>query len=109
VGLERSFAAQDWRGYGALRLWVKSDRSGMDLVIQFRETSGEVWRYRTNLSTFTTRDFRLPLTESTFQRADWSTYQNGRLDLNAIEYYGFFLGEGGTNAGTIFIDDIRLE
>jgi hypothetical protein len=34
---------------------------------------------------------------------------HGRLDLNAIDYYGFFLGEGGTNSGTIFIDDIRLE
>jgi hypothetical protein len=92
-----------------LCLWIKSDRSGWDLIIQFRETSGEVWRYRTNLSSFTAKDFQLPLNDRTFQRADWSTYQNGRLDLQAIEYYGFFLGEGGLGSGTIFIDDIRLE
>ena len=109
AGLERSFPAQDWRSYDTLCLWVKGNRLGWDLVIQFRETSGEVWRYRISLSSFTAQDLRLGLNDRTFQRADWSTYDNGRLDLHAIEYYGFFLGEGGLGSGTIYIDDIRLE
>jgi len=109
VGFERSFPTQDWRGYNLLHIWVKGDRANRDLIIQFRESSGEVWRYRTNLSTFSTTDLRLPLNEGTFQRADWSNYDNGRLDLRAIEYYGFFLGEGGLGPGVIFVDDVELQ
>jgi hypothetical protein len=109
AGFERSFSPQDWRSYSLLHLWVKSDRSPRDLIIQFRETSGEVWRYRVNLSTFSARDWVLPLNESTFHRADWAPYQNNRIDLNGIEYYGFFVGDGGLGSGTIFVDDISLE
>ena len=109
AGFERSFSAQDWRSYDALCLWIKGNRLPWDLVIQFREASDEVWRYRLNLSSFTAQDFCLGLDEHTFQRADWSTYDNDRLDLQAIEYYGFFLGEGGLGSGTIYVDDIRLE
>jgi hypothetical protein len=92
-----------------LHVWVKSDRSPRDLLIQFREVSGEVWRYRTNLSTFTIREFRLPLNEITFQRADWSPNQNGSIDLNAIDNFGVYVDDGGQGAGTVFVDDIWLE
>jgi hypothetical protein len=109
AGFERSFAAQNWQPYSVLRIWVKSDRSPRDMLFQFREVSGEVWRYRINLSTFGTRDFRLPLDEGTFLHADWSTYQNGLVDLGAIEYYAFYVGNGGQGSGTVYVDDIRLE
>lgn len=109
AGFERSFPAQNWQPYSALYVWVKSDGSARELLIQFREVSGEVWRHRTNLSTFAARDIRLPLNESTFQHADWSTYQNGRIDLGAIEYYGLYVGNGGQGKGTIYVDAIRLE
>jgi hypothetical protein len=109
AGFERSFPAQDWRNYGSLQIWVKSDRSNRDLVVQFRETSGEVWRYRTNLSAFTTKIFQLPLNQGTFQWADWSTNQNRRMDLDAIDAYGFFIGNGGQGAGTVYVDDIALK
>jgi serine/threonine protein kinase len=109
AGFERSFPAQNWQPFSVLHVWVKSDRSPRDLLVQFREVSGEVWRYRTNLSAFASRDLRLPLNESTFQHADWSPYQNGRMDLGAIEYYGFYVGNGGQGSGTVYIDDLSLE
>ena len=109
AGFDRWFSTEDWQPYSMLHVWVKSDGSGRDLVIQFGEASGEVWRYRTNLSTFAIRDFRLPLEESTFKLADWSPYQNGRIDLGAIKYYGFHVGNGGNGSGTVYIDDISLE
>ncbi len=109
AGFERSFPAQNWQPFSVLHVWVKSDRSPRDLLVQFREVSGEVWRYRTNLSAFASRDLRLPLNEGTFQHADWSPYQNGRMDLGAIEYYGFYVGNGGQGSGTVYIDDLSLE
>lgn len=108
TGFLRWSSPQNWQPYSAFHVWVKSDGSNMDLVIQFRETSGEVWRYRTNLSRFTTKELQLPLNKATFQWADWSDWQNGQIDLHAIEYYGFFVGNGGERSGTVFFDDIEL-
>jgi hypothetical protein len=44
-----------------------------------------VWLYRANLSTVAVEDLLLPFHESTFQWADWSEWENGRIDLHAIE------------------------
>jgi hypothetical protein len=107
VGFERRFAAQDWQGHSALRVWIKSDGSNRDLAIQFGEASGEVWRCQVNLSSFGAQDFQLALDESTFQWADWSGWENGMIDLDAVDYYAFFVG-GGLGEGTIYIDELRL-
>jgi len=108
AGFERRFLAQDWRGYSTFCVWVKSDGSSMNLAIQFGEASGEVWRYGTVLSTFDLKDFQLPLDEGTFEWADWSAWENGQIDLDAIDYYGFFVGGGGQGAGTIYVDEVQL-
>jgi len=107
-GFEQIISAQDWRPYSVLEVWVQSDGSDMDLVIQFREASLEMWRYRVRLSGFYRTVFELPLDEGTFELADWSPRQNGRIDLDAIDYYGFFVGQGALAPGTIYIDDIQL-
>ena len=80
----------------------------MNLAIQFGEASGEVWRYGTALSTFDLKDFQLPLDEGIFEWADWSAWENGQIDLDAIDYYGFFVGGGGQGAGTIYVDEVQL-
>ncbi len=110
AGFQRTFDAQDWRGYSGLCVWIKREGGGMemDLVIQFGEASGEVWRYRTDLSTFDVKDFCLLFNEDAFQWADWSAEENGRIDLDAVSYYGFFVGHGGQGSGWIYVDDIRL-
>ena len=108
AGFERRFLAQDWRGYSTFCVWVKSDGSDMNLAIQFGEASGEVWRYGTALLTLDLKNFQLPLDEDTFQWADWSAWENGMIDLDAIDYYGFFVGSGGLGAGTIYVDEVQL-
>jgi hypothetical protein len=108
AGFDRQMSPQDWRPYNALSVWVKSDRSNMDLVIQFGETDGEVWLYRAKLSTFGTVNLQPPLDESAFELADWKGKQNGHIDLHSVSYYGLFVGAGGLGSGTIFIDDIRV-
>lgn len=108
AGLTRALPSQDWRGFGYLRLWVKSDASNRSLVIQFHEASGEVWKYTTNLSRFDDEDLQLPLDTSRFQHAEWSPWVNGQIDLGAIVGYSIFVGHGGEGQGTIYIDAIRL-
>lgn len=109
AGFERTFTTQDWRPFRSFCVWVRSSGGGWDLVIQFREDSGEFWRYRVKQSTFGDRDFCLPLNEQTFEWADWSAAENGRIDRDGIDYYGFFVGHGDLGSGTIYVDSIRLE
>ena len=108
AGLTRALPSQDWRGFGYLRLWVKSDASSRSLVIQFHEASGEVWNYTTNLSRFDDEDMQLPLDTSRFQHAKWSPWVNGQIDLGAVVGYSIYVGHGGEGQGTIYIDAIRL-
>ena len=101
--------ALDWSGYGYLRVWVQSDRSNQDLVIQFGEANCERWKYWIKLSDFREKDFNLPLDESTFEYDEKnSTLCNGRMDLDTINYYGFYVEHGGLGEGTIYLDYLRV-
>jgi hypothetical protein len=108
AGLIRDFAIQDWRGFNYLRLWVRSDGSTKDLVIQFHEASGEVWKHTTNLSSFRERDLQLALDTSDFEPADWSPWINGEIDLGSVAGFSIYLGHAGPGRGTVWIDAIRL-
>ena len=83
----------------------------MDLVVQFREAGGEVWKYRTAFSSFDGQSFWIPLDEGALEFDYWSSgdlpRKNQRVDLDAIDYYGFFLGNGW-GSGTLYVDEIRL-
>ncbi len=108
AGLIRDFAIQDWRGFNYLRLWVRSDGSTKDLVIQFHEASGEVWKHTTNLSNFGEKDLQLALDMSDFEPADWSPWVNGEIDLGSVAGFSIYVGHAGPGRGTIYIDAIRL-
>lgn len=108
AGLIRDFAIQDWRGFNYLRLWVRSDGSTKDLVIQFHEASGEVWKHMTNLSNFGEKDLQLALDMSDFEPADWSPWVNGEIDLGSVAGFSIYVGHAGPGRGTIYIDAIRL-
>jgi hypothetical protein len=108
AGFEQRSGPEDWSAFTQLILWVRSDQSTRDLVIQFGEQSGEVWRYRVNLSTFEDNVFRLPLEQNTFSIADWAERNNGLIDLHAIAYFGISVGNGGQGTGTIYVDTVKL-
>lgn len=108
AGLIRDFTAQDWRGFNYLKLWVRSDGSNKDLVIQFHESSGEVWKYTTNLSGWQDRDLQLAFATNVFHLADWSPTVNGQIDLGSIVGFSIYVGHAGTGQGTIYLDAIRL-
>ena len=108
AGLTRDFTAQDWRGFNYLNLWVRGDGSNKDLVIQFHESSGEVWKYMTNLSGFRDRDLQLAFDANVFSLAEWSPTVNGQMDLGSIGGFSIYIGHRGMGQGTIYLDAFRL-
>lgn len=110
AGMEKYIGpAMDWRGYSRLCLWISNNYFPGDLVFQFREIGGEVWRSRYLLNNVLTQSLCFSFADDTFQLAEFSTRINGRLDLSAVDNYAFYLGNGGMGEGTVTVDRIRLE
>lgn len=120
-GLERIFPPLDLSDYDLLCLWVEvsTDNQDMDFVVQFGEANSqgeparhiwkkEVWRNKMSLSALQKGDLCMSLTKTFFQRADWSVEENNEIDLDAIDYFGFFV-EGPQGPGIIYLDNIRVE
>ena len=109
AGFERDMAPQDWRGRDSLSFWVRSDQSRGYLVVQFREESGEVWRHYRELLEISPSGVRvrLELDERVFAWADWSIGDNQRIDLERINYFGFFV-DGAAGSGRVYLDDVYL-
>lgn len=107
VGFNRSLAsAQDWREATHLGVWADpGSTSIVELVVQFKEASGEVWRYQGPAGDIPVDGLLLlPLDASTFTWADWSTTENGEIDLAAINQYGVYIGHVGPGVvGTLSI------
>lgn len=102
-------------------LWVEVSTKNQDLdfVTQFGEANPhgeppnhvwkkEVWKYKIRLSSLQKGDLCMSLTKTFFQRADWSAVENDKIDLEAIDYLGFFV-EGAQGPGIVYLDNIRAE
>lgn len=120
-GIERVFPPINLSNYSLLCVWIESDTSNQDLdfVIQFGEANPhgepqkhiwkkEVWRYKIPLSSTQSGDLCMSLTKTFFHRVDWSAIENDEIDLEMIDYYGFFV-EGPQGPGIIYLDNIRVE
>jgi hypothetical protein len=107
VGFNRTLApAQDWREATHLAVWADpGSTTAVELVVQFREASGEVWRYKVPAVGIPVDGLLLlPLDTRTFTWADWSTTENGEIDLAAINQYGIYVGHVGPGlTGTLNI------
>jgi hypothetical protein len=112
VGMERDLAApQDWRGYKELTTTVRTaDRSARQLVLQFHEWSGEVWKHTIKLSDLPADGvIRIPLTPDQWTWADWSERQNKQLDFNEITHFGVFIGHAGPGSGQLEIGPLAVQ
>jgi hypothetical protein len=105
VGVEMKTSG-DWSHYRYFSVWIRSDRSNKDLVIQLTEANGEPWRYRISLSSVTEDVLRIPF--SAFEPAGWYQAGDNHLDLKSINNYSFYVGSGGAGSGTVFIDSVLV-
>jgi hypothetical protein len=112
VGFERDLVPpQDWRGYSRLATWVQTtDRSPRQLVLQFQEASGEVWRHRLPLESVPLDGaVSVPLTAAEWEWADWSVAGNQQLDLDQVNHFGVFIGHTGPGAGEVRLGTLAVQ
>lgn len=98
VGFNRSFdAPADWSGATGVGLWLDGAAAAeVDVVFQFREGSGEVWRHQGAMpGAGDGTPLVLPFDPATFQWASWSTAANGQIDVAAVDQYGLYVGHRG--------------
>lgn len=110
VGIERTlWPAQDWSGYKWIDLAVSAEGSMTEqLVLQWREGSGEVWRQRVSIKGLPTSVLSLALDGAGWEWADWSTKENGHPDLGAVDQWSLFVGHGGAGEGALRLGRLRL-
>lgn len=95
VGFDRNLPLQDWSQYSQLCIWVESDGSNRDLVIQFGESNNHFARKKFVLSSKGATDDCVPL--------DIDTSINAR----AIGYYGVYVA-GPQGQGALYIGNVRV-
>lgn len=110
VGIERTlWPAQDWSGYQRIDLAVSAEGSMTEqLVLQWREGSGEVWRQRVPVKGLPASGLSLALDGAGWEWADWSTKENGRPDLGTVDRWSLFVGHGGAGEGALRLGRLRL-
>lgn len=110
VGIERAlWPAQDWSGYERIDLAVSAEGSMTEqLVLQWREGSGEVWRQRVPIKGLPASGLSLALDGAGWEWADWSTKENGRPDLRTVDQWGLFVGHGGPGEGALRLGRLWL-
>jgi hypothetical protein len=107
-GFERHLPTpQDWSGYSHLCLWVENDGSIHEMVVQFGEKSGEVWKCTAALP-IGAQELCLPLSGNVFHITEWSASENDQIDLGAINYYGIYVHRSHPGSGIICVDEIRV-
>jgi len=105
----RLLSHQNWQGFSRLCLWVESDGSSHDLVVQFAETNGEVWKTTRPLTNIGKEVICIPLSRSYFFLAAHSPTINDQIDLTSIDQYGIYVHGAQRGAGVIYLDYIHLE
>lgn len=111
VGFDRALGtAEDWSPYTHLAVQVEpGDRSASQLVVQWHEASGEVWRHRTQFADIPADGkLLIPLTADAWEWADWSDERNQALDLDAVVYFGVYMGHNGPGAGSVKLGTIEV-
>lgn len=110
VGIERTlWPAQDWSGYERIDLAVSAEGSMTEqLVLQWREGSGEVWRQRVSIKGLPASGLSLALDGAGWEWADWSTKENGRPDLGTVDQWSLFVGHGGPGEGALRLGRLWL-
>jgi len=112
VGFNRDLdPPADWTGASDLALWIDATMDAdVNVVFQFREISGEVWRHQGPMPTSADGSpLVVPIDAEAFAWASWSTTENGTPDLGAIDQYGVYVGHSGPGrAGVVHFGPIAL-
>jgi hypothetical protein len=115
VGFEWDLSdRQDWRKYDALELEIAGEIGDAhspqtQLVIQWHEISGEVWRHRETLdNALASARLSVPLAPEAWEWADWSEYRDLVMNPETVTRMGVFVGHAGPTTGHLELGTIRV-
>ncbi|RIK14189.1 MAG: hypothetical protein DCC51_15975, partial [Anaerolineae bacterium] len=106
VGVEADRAPMDWRGFNQVCVWVQNDGFNGHMVFQFREMSATTWKAAVRLGGISSETICIPLNTDTFE--NFSDTSDTTMDLQAIDNYAIYLGDGGIDSGTFLVDNLHL-
>lgn len=96
VGFDRNLPIQDWSKYSKLCVWVESDGSNRNFIIQFGANNNNFRKSNFPLSIGGATDYCVPLNTQP------------SIDLRLIAYYGIYVEGPPQGQSVIYIDNVRL-
>lgn len=107
AGFTKTFtSAMDWSQGGKVKLDLVNDIAGRNLVIQFRDQSGNYFEARKSLSAGTST-IEIPISD--FKTPSWA--QSATPDYSMITEYSIYIEKGTAivGTGTLYVDNLILE
>lgn len=96
--------AQNWDGFKGISLKVKPVAPADNIVVQFREASGEYWEYVAGLKGSGWSEIYIPW--KSFAHPKWSSGGKAAPDLSQIDQINIY--QNGDENASINIDSIKL-
>jgi hypothetical protein len=108
TGFFKAVNNENWTDFNGVRFWLLPDSSERVFAFRLREGGGEEWEGRINLIGKSAAIYQLPF--NNFVLAKPVSGGNGRLDLEWVTAYGFYVhkGQKGEGSGEVYIDNFVL-
>ena len=107
VGIERNLTApMDWSEYDTVCFWIENPSFSGFFIFQFKEKDSESWKYRVPVQAGMSGETCLSLSKENFELN--SRGLNNILELEQVDNFAFYFGEGGSASGVIYIDALQL-
>jgi hypothetical protein len=101
---------EDWESYNAIRLFKRPDGSRREIVVQFSEEDNDHWEAYIYMSGSTPGVQTIRFSQ--FVKPAWNTSGDGRMELDDITGFGFYVRSTAHNpspgSGTIYLDAFKL-
>jgi hypothetical protein len=93
-----------------MNFWVKGDGSRRDIIVQFSEEDEDHWE--AYLTMWGTAPYFQYFSFSQFVKPAWNTTGNGRMELDDITGFAFYVKSGSNNSssgsGAVYFDTFQL-
>ena len=108
TGAYRSVSKLDLSKYKGISLWVKQDGSANKMVLQLKESNGDVWE--STIDPLSTGSGEVKFSFDSFKGASWGEgNKDSKAGQSPITQIGIFVNknDSGASEGTIYVDDIQ--
>jgi len=105
-----SESKEDWTAYDGINFWLKGDASRREIIVQFSEEDEDHWEAYLTMWGYAPFIKYFPFSQ--FVKPAWNTTGDGRMELDDISGFAFYVKSGSSNSspgsGTVFFDTFQL-